>query len=229
MNIEKNKTFLLKLPEFNETFNAILISKENKEYLLITLEDKRIFKICLNSKNESECYDNRKTLSLKIKNKIINFLETLNPEYSFFNFNYESFFTNFKSLKFNRDDIEYSLYVEESDDYLKNHDWIAKTISIESLSLNKIFTVFIFRELNFISYCFLQNHEKISKFIFKIEENVLSLIREESYQAINLIDFSLIKNDFSNLTTTSHEMQKDISNSDHFASEMYKKIFTIDV
>ena len=52
----------------------------------------RIFKICLNEKNESECYDSTRTLSSKTKETIINSLNTLKPNYCHSNFNYELFF-----------------------------------------------------------------------------------------------------------------------------------------
>jgi hypothetical protein len=227
MNIEKNKPFLLKISNFEEDCVAMIKSKDNKDFLLVTLNHKRIFKICLNEKNESECYDSTRTLSSKTKETIINSLNTLKPNYCHSNFNYDLFFSDFEPLKIKRNEIQYSLCVEEEEDYLINNDWIAKKITIKSNTLSSLFTVFIYRELNKIVYSFLQNHEKIAKFVFIIKDNYLTLVRYEIYDDSIKIDFNLIKNDFKNLTTTSHEMQKDMYDNNKISNEIYKNIFTI--
>lgn len=227
MNIEKNKPFLLKIPFFEETFHAVFVTKNNKDYILVTFQNKRIFKICLNEDNESEYYEDDIILSTSAVQNFIVFIQNYIPEYFSCDFNYDNFFIDFKPLKIKRDEIKYSLYVEEPEDYLQKNNSISKIIEIKSDFFTKIVSVFMFRIKNKISYSLLVDAQKIVKFEFEIYNGFLNLIKEERYNHYSPVDFLKIGKEFNNLTSTSHEMQKDIQSSDTFFLNMYKEIFII--
>ena len=230
MNIEKNKSFLLKIPNFEEDCVGMINLKDNKDFLLVTLNNKRIFKICLNEKNESECYEQNIPLTVTRKNIIIDSLNTLKPNYCHSNFNYDLFFSDFEPLKIKRNEIQYSLRVEEEKDYLTNNDWIAKTIEFENICLHVEYLVFIYRSENQIFYCVIHNYKKIAKYVFFINDDYLYLIREERYNSYENLNFLELKSHFHHLTTTSYEMQKDIhckDKRDLISMNSYKRIFSI--
>ena len=227
MNIEKNKTFLLELPEVGSCY-CMLISKNEKNYILINQEKKKLFKICLNVKNETEDYDKTVGLTKKIKEVVLKKIEESNIEYIDIEFNIEEFFIKTVPLQIQRSKISYSLYLEEREDYLNKNDWIAKTIQITSKFFEEEVIIFIYREKNTLIYGVIADLEKIAKYVFKIENNILNLIKEERYNDYQPINFLELKDEFKNLTTTSHEMQKDISSKDEneiFVMMTFKKLF----
>lgn len=229
MNIEKNKTFLLALPEVGSCY-GILISKNGKEYLLISQENKKLFKICLNAKNETEYYEKRIGLSDRLKEEIFKNLQD-NVNYIKPPFNSDEFFVDIEPLQIPRAKMRYSLYVDGAEDYLTQYEWVGKTIEITSKYFDKEVRVFIYREKDILVYGILNNLQKIVKYVFKIENNILNLIKEERYNDYIPLNFVQLKEDFRNLTTTSHEMQRDISSKEEniiFSMKLFKKVFGIE-
>ena len=227
MNIEKNKPFLLKIPNFEENFDAIFTTKDNKDFILVTLNDKRIFKICLNEKNESEYYQDEIIINKEDIKNIRNFLENNDINYLSKNFNFNDFFIEHKPLNLHRNEIQYSLSIEEPNDYLIKNKTISKILEIKSSYFSSITSVFIFRYENKISYSLLVDAEKIVKFEFEIINQRLNLIKEEHYNKYININFSILLKEFDNLISTSHEMQRDIQSSNKFFTKMYEELFII--
>lgn len=227
MNIEKNKPFLLKIPNFEENFDAIFTTKDNKDFLLVTLNDKRIFKICLNKDNESEYYQDEIIINKEDIKNIRNFLENNDVNYLSKNFNFNDFFIEHKPLSLHRNEIQYSLSIEEPNDYLIKNKTISKILEIKSSYFSTITSVFIFRYENKISYSLLVDAEKIVKFEFEIINQRLNLIKEEHYNKYININFLILLKEFDNLISTSHEMQRDIQSSNKFFTKMYEELFII--
>lgn len=227
MNIEKNKPFLLKIPNFEENFDAIFTTKDNKDFILVTLNDKRIFKICLNEKNESEYYQDEIIINKEDIKNIRNFLENNDINYLSKNFNFNDFFIEHKPLNLHRNEIQYSLSIEEPNDYLIKNKTISKILEIKSSYFSSITSVFIFRYENKISYSLLVDAEKIVKFEFEIINQRLNLIKEEHYNKYININFLILLKEFDNLISTSHEMQRDIQSSNKFFTKMYEELFII--
>lgn len=227
MNIKKNKTFILDIPEVGNCY-GIYITKNEEDYILVKKEDKRLFKLCLNTKNETESYEKTIPLTRKIKELIFNLNNII---YIDKNFNSEVFFIDIIPLKIPRSKMPYSLYLEEREDYLQKNDWIGKTIQITSKFFSKEIIVFIYREKNLVVYGIMADLEKISKYVFKLENNILNLIKEEHYNEYQPLSFLELKEDFRNLTTTSHEMMLDKPSKDEneiFLITRFKKIFGIE-
>ena len=229
MNIEKNKVFMLELPDIGSCL-AIDITKNEKDYLLIRKEIQKLFKICLNAKNETEYYEKRIGLSDKLRDEILKNLEN-NITYTNESLNVEDFFVKLNPLKIDRFEIPYSLYLDGVEDNLTKYDWVAKAVEITSDYFDKPVRVFIYREKNLIVYAILNNIEKIVKYVFKIENNILNLIKEEHYNGYKPLEFLKLKTDFTNLTTTCHEMMRDISSKDEnviYSMKLFKRVFDIE-
>lgn len=229
MNLEKNKTFMLELSEIGSCL-AIYITKNEKDYILIRKEKQRLFKICLNAKNETENYEKRIGLSDKLREEIFRNLQS-HITYIDKYFDVDDFFVIVNPLKIDRFEVPYSLYLDGVEDSLTKYDWVAKSIEITSDYFDKPVSVFIYREKNLIVYAILNNLEKIVKYVFKIENNILNLIKEERYNGYKPLDFVNLKEDFINLTTTSHEMIRDVSNKEEnviYSMKLFKRSFGIE-
>ena len=229
MNMEKNKTFILDLPEVGKCY-AIYLTKEDKDYILVKKEDVRLFKLCLNAKNETEDYENTIGLTKKRKQTIFEILESSNVKYVDIDFKPEDFFVEITPLKIPRIQMPYSLYLEEKDDFLTKNNWLGKTIQITSKFFEDEVIVFIYREKNILIYGIMANLEKVAKYVFKLENNILNLIKEERYNNYQRCNFLELKDEFRNLTTTSHEMLLDKSikeENEIFAMKTFKEIFGI--
>lgn len=231
MNIQKNKVFLLNLSNNLGQCDCVFTSKNENDYILVRKDNKKLFKICLNMKNQTEYYEKKIGLSDNLKEEIITLSQNLNLTYSNLPFNYDDFFVNLTPIELDRFEVPYTLYLDGQEDNLYKYEWVAKVIEISSSYFDKEIRVFIYREKNTITYGVLNNLEKIVKYVFKLENNILSLIREERYNGYKALNFIDLKNEFINLTTTSHLMQKDVSGKDdneNFHMKTFKKVFSIE-